>query len=161
MYLRMVLCLDLTLMHKGGIMNTKMKIAFACYMLVALISVLIGLRYFFSSEIMQYHQEVIGMSWADVQPRFQKMFLAFMNGAGLSLFTQGLALIILLFIPFRRGEIWARWAIPALILPSFSFLQYVTVYLKSTTQASTPWELPAIILLLTIAAIPLSYARSK
>ena len=142
-------------------MNTTMKIAFVCYLLVALASVAGGLLYFFASEIMPYHQEVIGMDWEKVDPRFQKMFLAFLNGSGLSGFIQGVALIILIFIPFRKGETWARWAIPVLILPGSIYLQYITLHLKSTMQASTPWQLPAIMLLLTIVAIILSYVGPK
>lgn len=142
-------------------MNTKIKVAFICYLLVALVSVVGGLYYFFAPELMPYHQEVIGMDWEEVDPQFQLMFLALLHGGGLGMFTQGLALIILLTIPFRKGEAWTRWAIPAIILPNNIFLLYTTLYLKLTMQASTPWQLFIITLLLTFIAITLSYVRSK
>ena len=142
-------------------MNTTMKIAFVLYLLIALVSVLGGLLYFFASELMPYHQEVIGMDWEKVDPRFQKMFLALLNGGGLSGFMQGVALFILILIPFRKGESWARWALPVLILPGNIFLQYITLHLKSSMQASTPWQLIAIILLLTIIALIFSYIDPK
>jgi hypothetical protein len=142
-------------------MNTTMKIAFICYLLVALSYVLFGLVYLFSSEIMPYHQEVIGMDWEKVDPRFQKMFLSFLHVMGLLLLSVGYTIIILILMPFRKGEAWTRWLIPLIILPSSIYLQYMTLHLKSTMQASTPWHVNAIGLLLIIAAIILSYIPYK
>lgn len=142
-------------------MNTKIKVAFACYLLIALVSVIGGLYYFFAPELMPYHQEVIGMDWEEVDPQFQLMFLALLHGGGLGMFTSGLALIILLTIPFRKGEVWTRWAIPVIILPSNIFLLYTTLNLKLTMQASTPWQLFAAVLLLTVVGLILSYVRSN
>jgi hypothetical protein len=80
-----------------------------------------------------------------------------LNGGGFAAFTLGYSQIILILIPFRKGEAWARWAIPVIILPSCIYLLYVTLHLKSTMQASTPWQLPVVTLLLIIVAIILSY----
>ena len=82
-------------------MSVKMKIALVCYLLVAVATVAGGLRYFLASEIMPYHQQVIGMTWDKIDPRFQEMFLAFMNGSGFVSLIQGLTLIALILIPFR------------------------------------------------------------
>jgi hypothetical protein len=71
-------------------MSTKMKIALVCYLLVAVWTVAAGLLYFLASEIMPYHQQVIGMTWDKVDPRFQKMFLTFMNATGFASLVQGL-----------------------------------------------------------------------
>jgi hypothetical protein len=142
-------------------MSIRVKIALVCYLLVAVATVAVGLLYFLASEIMPYHQQVIGMTWDRVDPRFQKMFLTFLNATGFASLVQGLTLIILILIPFRKGEPWARWAIPASILAVSVYLLYITLNLKSSTQASTPWQLPAVTLFLGVAGLILAYGRSK
>ena len=142
-------------------MSKRMKISFACYLLVALVSVVFGLVYFFSSQIMPYHQQVIGMKWADVAPRFQMLFLAFINGSGIAMFSLGLSMIILLLFPFRKGEIWSRWAIPLIYLPVGIYVLSVALNLHNNTQASTPWLFQIIIVLIAISALVLSLERKS
>ncbi|MGD8763385.1 MAG: hypothetical protein PVG87_13835 [Desulfobacteraceae bacterium] len=142
-------------------MSTKMKISFICYMLIALASVVSGLIYTFSSQIMPYHQQVIGMKWEEVNPRFQMLFLAFLNGSGMAMFSLGLAIIILLFFSFRRGEIWSRWAIPVIYLPGSIYVLYIARNLHINTQASTPWLFLAILILIAIAGIICSIEQSR
>lgn len=142
-------------------MSKRMKISFACYLLVALVSVVFGLVYFFSSQIMPYHQEVIGMKWAEVAPRFQMLFLAFINGSGIAMFFLGLSMIILLLFPFRKGEMWSRWAIPLIYLPGGIYVLFVARNLRDNTQASTPWLLQIIIILIAITALVLSLERQN
>jgi hypothetical protein len=138
-----------------------MKISFVCYLLVALASVVSGMVYFLSSQIMPYHQEVIGMKWADVAPRFQMMFLAFLNGSGIAMFSLGTGIIILLFFPFRRGEIWSRWAIPLIYFPGSIYVLFIARNLHNNTQASTPWLFQAILILIAIVGLVLSLERSR
>jgi hypothetical protein len=142
-------------------MNKKMKISFVCYLLVALVSIGFGLVYFLSSQIMPYHQQVIGMKWSEVAPRFQMMFLAFLNGSGISMFRLGLAMLFLLFFPFRKGEIWSRWAIPIIYLPGGIWVLYIARNLHTNTQASTPWQFAAILILITIVGAILSIKKSN
>ena len=142
-------------------MSTRMKIALVCYLLVAVATVASGLLYFLASEIMPYHQQVVGMTWDKIDPRFQKMFLAFMHGTGFVSLVQGLTVIVLILIPFRKGESWARWTIPAIILTASVYLLYITLNLKSSTQASTPWQFAAVTLFLGVAGLILSNGRSK
>jgi peptidoglycan/LPS O-acetylase OafA/YrhL len=142
-------------------MSTKMKIALVCYLVVAVATLSGGLVYFLASQIMPYHQQVIGVTWDKIDPRIQKLFLAFMNGTGFSGLIQSLTLIVLILIPFRKGERWARWTIPGIILTSSVYLLYITLNLKSSTQASTPWQLAAVTFFLGVAGLILAYRPSK
>jgi len=142
-------------------MNKKMKISFLCYLLVALVSMGFGIVYFLSSQIMPYHQQVIGMEWSEVAPRFQMMFLVLLNGSGISMFCLGLAMLFLLFFSFRKGEIWSRWAIPVICLPGGIWVLYIARNLHTNTQASTPWQFAAILVVITIIGAILSIKKSN
>jgi hypothetical protein len=109
---------------------------------------------------MPYHQQVIGMKWSVVAPRFQMMFLAFLHGSGISMFSLGIATLFLLFFPFRKGEIWCRWAISAIYLPVGIYVFYIARDLHTNTQASTPWQFAAILILITIVGAILSIKKS-
>jgi hypothetical protein len=145
---------------KGGIMSKKMKISFVCYLLVALVSIGFGIVYFLSSQIMPYHQQVIGVKWSEVTPRFQMMFLAFLNSSGISMVCLGLAMLFLLFFPFKKGEIWSRLAIPLIYLPGGIWVLYIARNLHTKTQAATPWQFAAILVLITIVGAILSIKKS-
>jgi hypothetical protein len=142
-------------------MSTRIKIAFACYLLVGLAGMVFGLRYILSPQIMPYHQEVIGVNWGDLSPRIQKMFLAFLHGAGTSMFLSGLSVLILLFIPFRRGEVWSRWALPVLCGPAQIATLCTALDLHRSTHASTPWPFAAFLTVVVLVAIPLSIERKQ
>lgn len=127
-------------------MSIKTKIAFCCYLIIAISALVMGLVYTFSPEIRPYHQRVIGMRWEDLDPNLKMLLLALLRGAGVGGLITGLSIGILLFIPFRRGETWSRWAITALGLVSLTPALYYTLSLKFSTGASTPW-IPALFLI--------------
>ena len=54
---------------------------------------------------MPYHSEALGSSWSDVEPKTQVLILALMRVAGGGFLATGLAISILLIIPFRAGDI--------------------------------------------------------
>lgn len=142
-------------------MRTRVKIAFACYLFVASAGIVFGLRYILASQILPYHQEAVGVSWGDLSPRIQKMFLAYVHGGGMSMVLWGLAMLILLFIPFRRGEVWSRWALPLLCIPGQLFTLYVALDLHLSTHASTPWPLAAFMIIVMLVASVLSIERKQ
>lgn len=127
-------------------MTIKTKIAFCCYLVVAISALAMGLLYTTSPKIMPYHQQVIGMGWDHMEPNLRLLLLALLRGAGIAGWITGLSIGILLFIPFRRGEMWSRWAVTGLGLVSVLPALYYTVRLKLSTGASTPW-VPSIFLL--------------
>lgn len=142
-------------------MKTRIKIAFACYLFVGLVSILFGLRYILASQIMPYHQEAVGVPWGDLPPRIQKFLLASLHGGGMSMILFGTSVLILLLIPFRRGEVWSRWALAVLCVPAQLATLYLALDLHLSTRASTPWPLGAFMTVLVLAAMALSMERSS
>jgi hypothetical protein len=142
-------------------MNTRMKIALGCYSVYFLVYSVIGVVYFFSTKIMPYHETVLGTSWEQVVPRFQILFLSSLNLIGVLTFCTCLAGFILLLIPFRKGEIWVKWTIPVMCLPTAFFSTYLTLIFHSNYMASTPWLLLLIIDFIFIVGFLLSIIKQK
>lgn len=137
-------------------MTTKTKIAFGCYLAATAMAMVTGLVYLFSPQFMPYHAEAIGVNWEDLTPRFQMLFLAFLKGGGAGGLGSGLALGIMLFIPFKRGEAWSRWAILAVGLTGYLPVLYTALMVKLNTPASPPWPLIVVAIALLTAGFFLS-----
>src|SRR5512139_2560976 len=142
-------------------MATRIKIAFACYLFVASASIVSGVRYMLASQIMPYHQEAVSVSWGELSPSIQTMFLVFLHASGMSMLLFATSVLILLLIPFRRGEVWSRWALPLLCVPAQIGALYFALDLHVSTQASTPWPDIAFTTILVLAAMALSIGRSR
>jgi len=119
-------------------MSIKTKISFYCYLLLAILCAGMSSFYILTSRILPYHEEVLGVSWDALQPGFQLLLISFVKGGGALALASTIALLIMLFIPFRRGERWARWAIPAFQLPSLIALNYAPINIAIKTSAHPP-----------------------
>lgn len=137
-------------------MSLRTRAAFACFLIFAVLFGLGGLVYATASEIMPYHQQVTGMAWAELEPGVQVMFLGFIRVLGCLNFIAALSVGILLFGPFRRGEPWARWAIPALCLAVLVPHTATAFHLAAATGAPTPRALLVVFMLLAVAGFLLS-----
>ena len=129
-------------------MPIKTKTAFGLNLLVALVSLLVGISYLVSSGMTSYHMQVIGFDWDRLSPGVQTLLLILKKGTGDACVLAGLAISILLFIPFRRRESWSRWAILTIGYAFYVPMLGGAVYLTFTTGASSPWWLNAIMLLM-------------
>jgi hypothetical protein len=123
-------------------MNNRMKIAFVCHFLAALIVIVFGNIYLFRAEFMPYHSAAIELKWTELSPSFQVLLLALMKAVGASCFAVGIYTLILLFIPFRRGEVWPRWAIPIGGLVVCAGVLYATLIVAFNTPSKPPWIAP-------------------
>jgi hypothetical protein len=137
-------------------MSLRTRAAFGCYLIFAVLFGLGGIVYATASEIMPYHQQVTGMAWAELEPGVQVMFLGFIRVLGCLNFIAALSVGILLFGPFRKGEPWARWAIPALCLAVLVPHTATAFHLAAATGAPTPRALLVVFMLLAIAGFLLS-----
>ncbi len=99
-----------------------------------------GFVYLLSPQFMSYHAEAIGVGWHGLEPSFQVLFLALLKVSGAGFVGVGVALGVLLFLPFRRRERWAHWAIPAVGLAFWVPTLYATVTVTLKTPASAPWQ---------------------
>jgi len=121
-------------------MSKRDKIAFVIYFVGSLSLIAFSVVYLFCSTIMPYHQEAIKMNWEELSAGLQILLQALIKMVAAGFFVTGLSVLILLFIPFRRGAQWAHWAIPLLGIVWNGFSLYVTATVAIKTHASTPWS---------------------
>ena len=138
-----------------------MKIAFLCHFLAVLIVSSFGIIYLFRSEFMPYHSAAIGLKWAELTPSFQILLLALMKATGASCFAVGIYTVILLFIPFRRGEVWPRWAIPSGGLVVCAGVLYATLIVAFNTPSKPPWIAPVVGAILLLTGLFLSLGKAN
>lgn len=112
--------------------------AFVCYSFVAFCLIIFGVIYLTRPTLMPYHLDAISRSWPDLDASMQTLFLALMRVAGTGYLTTALSMLILLLLPFRAGEIWARYAIPAIGLVQLLPTLYVTMQVRKHTSGSPP-----------------------
>jgi hypothetical protein len=115
-----------------------------------------GLIYLFRSQFMPYHAIAVGKTWSQIDPAFQTLLLAFIRGSGGAMIATASAIGILLFIPFRQGMLWVRWAIPAVGLVATIPALYVTLSVARNTPAKPPWKGVLLIMVLLVAGFILS-----
>ena len=142
-------------------MSTRMKAAFGCHLLATLIVAAFGVTYLFRPEFMPYHAVAVGMPWADVTPSFRVLILALMRVIGGACLAVVVLELILLFVPFRQGVAWARWAIPAGGLVICAGALYGMLYVGLNTSATPPWIAPVVAALLLMAGLLLSLGQPK
>jgi hypothetical protein len=119
-------------------MSTGQLAAFVAYALAAILSAVFGAIYLVRSQFMPYHQEAVGVSWQQLDERFQALLLGLMRTVGGGFLAAGLSVAILLLIPFRGGEPWSRYALPAIGLASGLPALYATTFIRARTGAHTP-----------------------
>jgi 4-hydroxybenzoate polyprenyltransferase len=64
-----------------------------------------------------------------------------MNLVGIFSFSVFTASLIILIIPFRNGESWTRWALPAILLPGGTFCTHILIHAHRAYNAPSPWIL--------------------
>ena len=101
------------------------------------------------------------MKWEDLSTGLQVLLQGFMKLTSAGFFVTGLSGMILLLIPFRHGEKWARWAVPSIGLAWNIFCLYVTSTVAMKTGASTPWPGLLIAMIMMLVAFMLSPSFGK
>jgi hypothetical protein len=142
-------------------MSIRMKVGFWCHLLAMLLIGIPGLIYLFRSQFMPYHAIAVGKTWAEVAPAFQILLLALMRTVGGAWIATALAMGIVLFIPFRQGMRWARWAVPAIGLVAELPALYATLSVTLNTPGTEPWKGVVLIIVLLVAGFILSLEPEK
>ncbi len=99
-----------------------------------------GLLYVTTTRFMPYHAEALATPWEALPAHHQGFVLGVIKGLGAGSIAVTLALAILLLVPFRRGDAWARWAIPIVGAVFTSLTAYAAYTIDVRTPASTPWR---------------------
>jgi hypothetical protein len=117
--------------------------SFACYSIVSIFCVASGILYLVRTRFMPYHEAAVGVPWTQLDPHLRALLLGLLRVAGGGLLAGGLALAVLLLVPFRAGETWPLWALPVIGLATVLPTLYATVYVRARTGANTPVWLSA------------------
>lgn len=119
----------------------KIKLALFFYGFNAVGLFLFGLIYTFSREFLPFHSDAIQMSWSDLSQAQQVLYLGMMRTEGAGLLASALAIAVLLFIPFKRREIWCYWAMTAIGIVEHLPSMLGAYFTSQATPASSPWQL--------------------
>ncbi|MCS3658544.1 hypothetical protein [Salinibacter ruber] len=120
-------------------MSFRRKVAAAFYVINSLVSLILGSTYLLRGSFMPYHADALGQSWAEVDPALQTLLGALMDVAGAGWVGIGVATLVLVAVPMRRGERWGRLLIPALFLIFYVPTLLATIAVLNGTPATPPW----------------------
>lgn len=134
-------------------MSFRRKVAATFYVVNGLVSVGLGGLYLFRGAFMPYHAEALGRRWAEVEPALQTLIKALMDVAGAGWIGIGVATLVLVAVPMRRGETWGRLLIPGLFLIFYVPTLLATLAVLAETPASPPWYGNAIACLATVLGV--------
>ena len=142
-------------------MTTRMKFAFWIYLLLTIAGAAWGIGFLLRSEFTPYHGAAAGVPWSEVPPNFQFVILALTKLAGGLWFVFALCILVLLFIPFRRGARWAVWAVPLLMLAHYVAPMPAMIHLTTNTPATPPWTLTIACIVATLVALFVSVTGKR
>ena len=121
-----------------------------------------GVLYVTTSEFMPYHSDALAVQWEDLAPNYQGFILGAIKGMGAGSIAVSMSIAIMLVIPFRRGEVWARMAVTAVGAVFTLLTAYAAFTIDQTTPASPPWRATLGLTALYLAGCALSIAgRSR
>lgn len=109
------------------------------YTLIALSSVVLGTLYVFSPTFMPYHGVAVGAEWSEVPPEYRILIGALLDVAGGGWLALAAALFALIAFPIRRGERWARYTAPLLVLVFNIPTLWATLSVLWYSPATPPW----------------------
>lgn len=125
-------------------MTTTHIVAFALYLAVLAALLYYGVIYLLQRTFMPYHQAAVGKKWEELDPRLQALLTGMQEIMGAGMLTPVAAGLFILFVPFRRGEPWASWAMLAMLLVLGLPTIYATRLINRRTGADTP-VLPSVV----------------
>jgi hypothetical protein len=141
--------------------STKTRVAFGCYLAAIAGLGSWGVVYLFRGDFMPYHAVAAGMPLSEVPPPFQVLVLTLYKLTGAAWVVIALSLLVLLFGPFRQGALWARRAIPALILIQGAGVMNAMAYITLNSPATPPWAFTIVVIVLTIVGFSVSAGKER
>jgi hypothetical protein len=142
-------------------MSKRHKASFAMYLLVILGLYGFGLRYLFKSELTGYHALALGQSLSAMSPSYQIAFLTSYRVDAAGILSMALAMTFVLFGPFRRGEVWSRWAMTGTGLCYAILSLYANLTFTAATGIVAPWPVSVAILVMIALAHVLAMEKAK
>lgn len=144
--------------NSGDDKNKYPIVAFGCFFVIVIMSLITAFVYTMSNKIMPYHIDAMGLSgWEAMQPRYQFLMLTYMRGAGLGFLTMAVAGFIFLLMLFQKNDSWSRWG-----LYTVCFTQTgVMLWIVMTVRIHTPGQPPMIPLLVALMLTLIAFAISE
>jgi hypothetical protein len=133
--------------------------ATVCYSLALLIVLAIGIIHYTRDTLLPWFVPVLGVPWDQLPSGIKVLFVAYMRIAGAGQIGAAIALGIILFGPFRRGESWANWTLAAVGCVIAALTSYGIFKVQSATGTSQPWYNPLAALVLCIVGFALTPRR--
>lgn len=120
-------------------MPSGISAAIALHGLAATMLALGGLVYAIRNGPMPYHLDALGdQSVDDLSPNVRVLLSSGVGVAGGGMLATSLAMFVLVIWPLRAGEIWCRFAIPAIASLMVLSLLRATAQVGSQTPARPP-----------------------
>lgn len=133
-------------------------ISFYSYAAATVLTILIGLLYASRKQVMPYHLQALETSWEAMDTKYQFMLKALLNGGGFYGLSVGLFMLVLLWIPFREGQLWAGYTIGLVGLVGTLPLGYIVYQVKAQTKGNPPlWIMVVVNMLLVVGLISYFY----
>lgn len=142
-------------------MNIYHKTSFALFSLIALTLIATGVTYLTAPTIMPYHLVAMETTWQGLSQGMQTMSINFMKSVSAGFLSVGLAVLILLAVPFRKGEKWSAFAILALVLTQVGIIATRTYDVGANTMANPPLLPLLTVLALAIVATVLALLQKQ
>jgi hypothetical protein len=120
-------------------MTYRFAIAAVLNWLVVAVLFGVGVHYLVSRTPMPHHLQILDVPWTDLTPRTRALLLTLMKGTGMVAICTAVALAVLLAIPFRAGEAWARWAVLLVGATALVPTLLGAIRMRFETGASSAW----------------------
>ena len=102
---------------------------------------------------MPYHLQALETTWDAIDTKYQFMLKMLLNGGGFYGLSSGIFMLILLWIPFRDGQLWAGYTIGLVGLVGTLPLGYIVYQVKTKTNGNPPLWIMIIVNLLLIVGL--------
>ncbi len=119
-------------------MTKTRRAAMVGYVISSVPLFVFGAVYLLRPEFMPYHAEAVGQSWAEVEPAFKILILALMRVVGGAFLALALAIVVIAIKPFREGQAWATWLLPAISLMALGASLMATMSVARNTPGNPP-----------------------
>ncbi len=119
--------------------SLRRRVAAWIYTGIAIPSLVLGAIFLFRPNFMPYHAVALGKEWTELDAATQVLIKALMEVAAGGWLALGTLTLLLVAFPIRRGERWARWAVPTASLLFYVPTLLATLSVLQQTPASPPW----------------------
>jgi len=126
-------------------------IGYYSYLIAAIMTILIGLLYATRRQVMPYHIKALETPWDEIDPNYQLLLRALLNGGGYYGISSGAFMLVLLLIPYSNHEAWAGYAIGLIGLIGAIPLGWIVYTVKTRTEGDPPlWIIVLVNMLLIV-----------